>query len=230
MDFLRQLNLVQPEALETPVVVVGCGGIGSFAALALAKMGCRTLTLYDDDKVEEHNLPNQLYRTTDVGRPKAEALVEILRAFTDATPRPVLTRVDGQRLAGIVVAGVDSMRARRTIWQRSVRYRAAVPLFLDGRLGAEVIRLYAIRPADPDDVRFYGTTLYDDAEAEPLGCSAGAIVYTGFAVGSLIANQVKRFAMGEPVRRETLWDLKTLTLVAGEAGSERHAKFGSTVP
>ena len=214
MDFLRQLELVPPEALETPVAVVGCGGIGSFAALALAKMGCRHLTLYDDDKVEEHNLPNQLYRPADVGRPKAEALAEIVRAFTGTAPEAVVARVDGQRLTGLVVAGVDRMRARRAIWQRSVRYRAAVPLFLDGRLGAEVIRLYAIRPADPDDVRFYGATLYDDAEAEPLGCSGAAIVYTGFAVGSLIANQVKRFAMGEPVRREVLWDLMTLTLVA----------------
>ena len=214
MDFLRQLDLVTPEALETPVAVVGCGGIGSFAALALAKMGCRHMTLYDDDKVEEHNLPNQLYRPTDVGRPKAEALVEIVRSFTGTAPDAVVARVDGQRLTGVVVAGVDRMRARRAIWQRSVRYRAAVPLFLDGRLGAEVIRLYAIRPADPDDVRFYSGTLYDDAEAEPLGCSGAAIVYTGFAVGSLIANQVKRFAMGERVRREVLWDLKTLTLVA----------------
>lgn len=214
MDFLRQLDLVVPEALETPVAVVGCGGIGSFAALALAKMGCRHLTLYDDDRVEDHNLPNQLYRPADVGRFKAEALADILRAFTGAAPEAVVARVEGQRLAGLVVAGVDSMRARRTLWQRSVRYRAAVPLFLDGRLGAEVIRLYAIRPADPDDVRFYAGTLYDDAEAEPLGCSGGAIVYTGFAVGSLIANQVKRFAAGEPVRREILWDVKTLTLVA----------------
>ena len=214
MDFLRQFDLVQPEALETPVAVVGCGGIGSFAALALAKMGCRHLTLYDDDRVEDHNLPNQLYRPADVGRPKAEALADIVRSFTGVTPEAVVARVDGQRLTGLVVTGVDSMRARRSVWQRSVRYRAAVPLFLDGRLGAEVIRLYAVRPADPDDVRFYGSTLYDDAEAEPVGCSGAAIVYTGFAVGSLIANQVKRFATGEPVRREVLWDLKTLTVVA----------------
>jgi hypothetical protein len=94
-----------------------------------------------------------------------------------------------------------------------VRYRAAIPLYLDGRLGAEVIRLYAIRPADPDDVRYYGATLYDDAEAEPLGCSSAGIVYTGFAVGGFIANQVKRFAAGEPLHREILCDLKTLTLV-----------------
>ena len=214
MDFLRQLDLVRPEALEAPVAVVGCGGIGSCAALALAKMGCRHLTLYDDDRVEDHNLPNQFYRLADVGRPKAEALAEIVRSFTGVAAEAVVAQVDGQRLTGIVVAGVDSMRARRSIWQRSVRYRAAVPLFLDGRLGAEVIRLYAIRPADPDDVRFYSGTLYDDAEAEPVGCSAAGIIYTGLAVGSLIANQVKRFAAGEPLRREILCDLKTLTLVA----------------
>lgn len=213
MDFLRQLDIVNPEALEMPVAVVGCGGIGSFAALALAKMGCRDLTLYDDDTVEEHNLPNQFYRPADVGRPKVEALAESLRAFTGVSPHPVVARVDGQRLAGIVVAGVDSMRARRALWQRSVRYRAGVQLYLDGRLGAEVIRLYAVRPADPDDIRFYGATLYDDAEAESAGCPAGAVVYTGLAVGCLMANQVKRFAMGQPLRREILCDLQTLTLV-----------------
>src|SRR3989304_1851615 len=100
MDFLRQLELVPPEALETPVAVVGCGGIGSFAALALAKMGCRHLTLYDDDKVEEHNLPNQLYRPADVGRPKAEALAEIVRAFTGTAPEAGGGRGGGRRAGG----------------------------------------------------------------------------------------------------------------------------------
>ena len=79
MELLRQLDLVKPEALETPVHLVGCGGIGSFVALALAKLGCPHLCLYDDDRVEEHNVPNQLFRLSDVGRPKVEALAEVLR-------------------------------------------------------------------------------------------------------------------------------------------------------
>lgn len=214
MDLTRQLDLVKDEALEVPIVVVGCGGIGSFAALALAKMGCRHLILYDDDQVEEHNVPNQLYRLEDIGRDKVAALAEILRAFAGLSPEVRRERVDGQRLTGIVVAGVDSMRARKAIWQKSIRYRASVALYLDARMGAEVSRLYTIRPADPDDVRFYEKTLYEDAEALDPPCTAAAIIYSSFSVAALIGNQVKKFVMGEGPRREILCDLKTLTLTS----------------
>lgn len=214
MEFLRQLDLVRPEALETPVHLIGCGGIGSFAALALAKLGCPHLHLYDDDRVEEHNVPNQLFRVADVGRPKAEALAEILESFAGTRPRTHLRRIEGERLQGIVVSGVDSMAARKTLWQKTVRHRAGIPVFLDGRLGAEVCRLYTIRPADPDDIRCYEQSLYDDSQAVPLSCTAGAIIYTGFAMASLVADQVKKFATGELVAREILFDLKTFTLAA----------------
>jgi molybdopterin/thiamine biosynthesis adenylyltransferase len=213
VEFLRQLDLVRREALETPIHLIGCGGIGSLAALALGKLGCCHLHLYDDDHVEEHNVPNQFFRTSDVGRPKVEALAEILEAFTGTRPQAHPRRVQDERLRGIVVSGVDSMAARMVIWQKAVRHRAGILLYLDGRLGAEVCRLYAIRPADPDDVRAYERSLYDDGQAEVLSCTAGAIIYTGFAMASLIADQVKKFATGETVGREILFDLKTLTLV-----------------
>lgn len=214
MELLRQLDLVKPEALESPIHLVGCGGVGSFTALALGKLGCSDLHLYDDDRVEEHNIPNQLFRMTDVGRPKVEVLAEILETFTGTRARAHLRRLDGERLQGIVISGVDSMAARKTLWVKSVRHRAGIPLYLDGRLGAEVCRLYAIRPADPDDVRCYEGSLYEDSQAVPLPCTAGAIIYTGFAVASLIADQVKKFAAGEFGPREILYDMKTLTLVA----------------
>ncbi|MBI3989238.1 MAG: ThiF family adenylyltransferase [candidate division NC10 bacterium] len=216
MDFRRQLDLVKEEALVTPIAVVGCGGIGTFTALALAKMGCRNLTLYDDDLVEGHNIPNQLYRVEDVGRAKVDALAEILKAFTGLSPDRRRERVDGQRLMGVVIAGIDSMKARKILWQKSIRYRASVPLYLDARMGAEVARLYTIRPADPDDVRFYERTLYDDAEAFEPPCTAASIIYNGFSIAALIASQVKKFLMGEGPRQEILFDLKTLTLTTTE--------------
>jgi sulfur carrier protein ThiS adenylyltransferase len=217
MEFLRQLDLITPSALETPVHVIGCGGIGSFAALALGKLGCTRLHLYDDDRVEEHNLPNQLFRVSDVGHAKAAALAEIVELFTGIRPQAFERRVEVERLQGIVVSGVDSMAARKTIWRRSVRYRAGIPLYLDGRLGAEICRVYAVRPTDPEDIRCYEQSLYTDGQAAALPCTAGAIIYTGFAVASLLADEVKKFATGESVAREILYDLKTLTLIASSA-------------
>jgi len=113
MEFLRQLDLVNPETLDLPIHLIGCGGIGSFAALALSKMGAQRLHLYDPDAIEEHNLPNQLFRLRDVGRPKVEALREILEEFAGAPVEVMSIEVEAQRMTGIVIAAVDTMRARR---------------------------------------------------------------------------------------------------------------------
>jgi hypothetical protein len=80
-------------------------------------------------------------------------------------------------------------------------------------MGAEVCRLYSIVPVDPDHVRFYESTLYSDAEASAETCTRRAIIYNTLTIGSLIANQVKKFARGESLMRELVFDLKTLTLI-----------------
>lgn len=214
MDFSRQTDLVDIEALETPVTLVGCGGIGSFSAMALAKMGCLHLTLYDDDLVEQQNIPNQLYRPSDVGHLKVERLAEIIKSFTGTSVEARPERVHSQRLQGIVVFGVDSMEARRRIWERSIRFKASVAALIDARMGAEVSRIYTVRPVDPDHIRYYERTLYSDDEALQLPCTAQAIVYNGFGIASLVAGQVKRVAMGEAWQREIIFDQRTLTFLA----------------
>lgn len=213
MNYLRQLDLVAPEQLGTPIHIVGCGGIGSAAALALAKMGCARLLLYDDDHVDEHNLPSQFYRRRDLGRAKVDALKDVLEELAPAEVTAVAERVEAQALSGVVLCAVDSMAARQRIWAGTARFRSRVPFFVDGRMGAEVARLYAVTPTDPDHVRFYEGTLYADADAEPDSCTARAIVYNTLAIGALIGNQVKRWARAEPVPREIVFDLKTFTLI-----------------
>ena len=73
--YVRQSDIINPEVLGTPVHIIGAGAIGSCAALALAKIGFKDFTVYDFDSVELHNLPNQMYRAKDIGKPKVEALV-----------------------------------------------------------------------------------------------------------------------------------------------------------
>jgi molybdopterin/thiamine biosynthesis adenylyltransferase len=215
IDYWRQADLIPPEALATPVTVIGAGGIGSPVALALAKMGCRSLTLYDPDVVEPHNLPNQFYRLRDVGRPKVEALAELLGEFAASDVRAVPETVAGQPLQGMVISGVDSMESRKRIWQESVRFRAAVPLYIDARMGAQVCRVLTVRPVDPDDVRWYEATLYPDEEANEEPCTARAIIYTALGLASLVANQVKRHALGEDYERDLLVDFATMSVLRG---------------
>ena len=149
MDYFRQMDLVDQEALDIPMVVIGCGGIGSLTTLALAKMGCHNLTVYDDDTIEPHNLPNQVYRMEDTGKKKVDAIGDILHSYTGAriTVRP--ERIAGQKLRGVVISGVDTMADRVRIWLDSVKLNPAVPLYIDARMGGEVTRIYSVRPVDP---------------------------------------------------------------------------------
>jgi adenylyltransferase/sulfurtransferase len=61
--------------------VIGAGGLGCSALLALSAAGVDELLVVDHDTVAAHNLQRQvLYTTADVGRPKVEAAAHRLRA------------------------------------------------------------------------------------------------------------------------------------------------------
>lgn len=63
------------------VLIVGVGGLGSPVALHLASAGIGTLGLIDFDTVDLSNLHRQIiYRTPDIGRPKAAVAAARLRA------------------------------------------------------------------------------------------------------------------------------------------------------
>lgn len=63
---------------NTRVAVAGLGGLGSNIAVMLARSGVGELLLVDFDTVDVTNLNRQMYLIPQLGKPKAEALPEIL--------------------------------------------------------------------------------------------------------------------------------------------------------
>jgi sulfur carrier protein ThiS adenylyltransferase len=66
------------------VGIAGCGGLGSNAAVSLARAGVGSLILADVDSVEESNLNRQYFFLDDLGKPKVEALAARLRQINPA--------------------------------------------------------------------------------------------------------------------------------------------------
>lgn len=72
----------QRKLLDSKVLVIGAGGLGSPVAMYLAAAGVGKMGVLDFDTVDESNLQRQILHTTpDVGRPKVESALEHLKAL-----------------------------------------------------------------------------------------------------------------------------------------------------
>jgi molybdopterin/thiamine biosynthesis adenylyltransferase len=110
----------QLKLMESKVLVIGAGGLGSPAAMYLAAAGVGTLGLVDFDRVDLSNLQRQLlHDTDDVGRPKVESGAERLRSLNpnvDLVPHDVaLTSENAFEILepyDVIVDGSDNFPVR----------------------------------------------------------------------------------------------------------------------
>ena len=96
-----------PEEMRTKlrnarVAVAGLGGLGSNIAVMLARSGVGELLLVDFDTVDVTNLNLQMYLIPQLGKPKAEALPEILYQINPyLTYRSVCIKVTPDNVKGL---------------------------------------------------------------------------------------------------------------------------------
>ena len=83
---------IQAALKNGKIAVAGLGGLGSNAAVMLARIGVGNLLLVDFDKVEASNLNRQHYNITHLGMLKAHALkaqLDLINPFIKAHPLTV---------------------------------------------------------------------------------------------------------------------------------------------
>ena len=122
--FTRQQDILPPEKLaKLSITVIGCGAVGSFTVLTLAKMGITDITVYDGDTVEEHNLPNQWFKVDHRGMNKTDALWDTIHDFTGVELKANAYHYERETLRGIVICCVDTMDTRLKIWRGVKKYQ-----------------------------------------------------------------------------------------------------------
>jgi len=213
--FHRQLTILPPDKAKQTITLIGAGGIGSVTGLCLAKVGFENLVIYDDDIVEEHNLPSQFFTPGQVGNSKVVAISQTIQQFTNikiaCMDQRFATNETEKGFSPIMISAVDSMAARKDIWQ-DMKTRFDVELYIDARMSAEKMRIYAFNPADPEQQKFYEEQLYDDDEANPEECTAKAIAYNTFVIAGIVTSLVKKHVMQQSYPREFIFDLQTYGL------------------
>jgi len=110
----------QQKLLDSKVLIVGAGGLGSPAALYLAAAGVGTIGIIDDDKVDLTNLQRQIiHSTNDVGTEKIESAQAAIHAMNpDVTVTTYRMRARADNIAEVirgydfVIDGTDNFPAK----------------------------------------------------------------------------------------------------------------------
>jgi len=191
VNLTRQLDLIPLEVLGEKITIIGAGAIGSFTALALAKMGFGDITIIDFDKIEEENMNSQFYRYSDIGTKKVTALQKLVADFTKTEIAARDERYERGTFPGIVISAVDSMEVRKRIWMNHKNQAPFTKAIIDPRMGAETALLYVMSPMDERDIESYEKTLYTDDSAVQERCTAKATIYTANMLSGLVAKAVK---------------------------------------
>ncbi len=197
-----------------PIHIVGAGGIGSFTALALAKMGLTHITVYDNDAVDEHNQPNQLFGPGDIGAQKVAALRTIVGDLTDTDLVDVPVQVTGLgdliNPNGIMIAAVDNMAARKVIYEAATK-APGIRFLVDGRLGGETVKVFCCEPRG--DCKDYEATLHDAALGATLPCTRQVVIDVAFFMAALVTRAVRRYLVQDQYEFETVLDVANADFV-----------------
>lgn len=167
MNLSKSYEFFKPEMLEGRVHIIGCGSVGSTVAENLSRFGVKDIVLYDFDKVEAHNIVNQMFTQEDIGKLKTEAVASYIRKINpDVSLKLVNEGWQGQRLAGYVFLCCDGIELRRKIVEASKDNKYVKAMF-DFRTRLTDAQHYAADWSDAVSVEnFYKSMNFSHEEAQ----------------------------------------------------------------
>lgn len=202
--------------IDARLLLIGAGGLGSPAAIVLARTGVRAMTIVDDDIVSEENLHRQtLYTNEHVGLRKAEVAADTLARAASREGHSLETAARIQRFTPRNAA--DLVDSHDIIVEGSDNFGTKF-------LAADAARLGGKRIVQAGAVRWNGWALATSPTSACLRCvfediprdrvetcaEAGVVGPVVGVLGALQAAMVLRLALGETVGGE-LWHYEGLT-------------------
>jgi sulfur-carrier protein adenylyltransferase/sulfurtransferase len=176
----------QIELLESKVLLLGAGGLGSPVALYLAAAGVGRLGIVDDDVVDVSNLQRQVIHTgSRVGEPKVDSAEQAIRELNpDVEVVKWNVRLDASNIMEIIegydviVDGVDNFPTRYLLNDATVRL--GIPVVSASILGFDG-QLAVFQPYEGPCYR----CLYPTPPPAELAPSCGANGVLGVLPGTL---------------------------------------------
>jgi len=209
----------QLKLLDSRVLLIGAGGLGSPASLYLAAAGVGTLGIVDADVVDETNLQRQIvHSTARLGEPKVRSAAETIEALNPDVQvvqfEERLTSENADRIIGagwdVIVDGADNFPTRYLVNDASVWHNVPV---VHGSIYRFEGQVTVFKPNDGPCYR----CLFPQPpppELAPSCAEGGVLGVLPGVIGSLQANETLKLALGigNPlIGRLLLFDALTAT-------------------
>ena len=194
IDFWRQAGFFNNLSFNYKIHVIGVGATGSHIVDSLANAGVTDLEIYDFDKVEEHNIPNQIYFLKDVGKQKVNALREYVKAKTGAEINIHNEKVSSITMdkPGMLILCTDSMASQKEILLSTGTQPNCLRV-IETRMGLEHGRVYSLDANSKIELRKWLSSWYPDEDAEESPCNLRSINTTAKYLAAIASHQVLSF-------------------------------------
>lgn len=214
MDLSKSYEFFQPEKYDGRIHIIGCGSVGSTLAENLARCGVTKMTLWDFDTVESHNIVNQMFSQQHIGKPKVEALADILADINPYIKDELELQPkgwQGKLLSGYIFLCVDSIELRRQFVEKHMDSPYVKAVF-DFRTLLESAQHYA---ADWSDLKMKETLLnsmqfsHEEAAEETPVSACGitlGVATTVRLVCALGVNNFINFVKGKGIKKFVMID------------------------
>lgn len=192
IDTSRHILHFNPELFNGRVDIIGAGAVGSKIGMEMAKLGIKDIHVWDGDIVESHNIANQAFYLDDIGKPKVTALAEHIERATGSVITCHNEYIEEPKELGkVVFMCVDTMKARKDIFDMSLKNNFVTEQVIEVRMGEEELRVYGFNPCSRSDIIAWVNTLVDDEQTVESACSAKTTV--GATASMTAAFGVTRF-------------------------------------
>lgn len=198
----RFTQIVPQTTRNFHVLIAGAGMVGSWTALALARM-VGQVDIWDFDVVAEENVGVQAYTASNVGMNKATALMLDNGhglPLTGHSGRFDPYDVKDGPPADIVISAVDSMEGRSVAAMFAKAIGASY--FIDTRVLGEIA---CIHPVLLGDIQDYIDTLPIGDELVSAACGAKGTAFAGMWVASQVCAIVNNIGRGLPLPPKIVW-------------------------
>jgi len=182
-----------------PILIVGVGGIGTYLSLALARMQPKALILYDMDEVDVNNTGTQLFHIGQVELPKVTAMKDTIKRFGGS--RAAVMTTNGEyngEFSKIMFSAVDNMSTRKQMFN-TWKQRDQRELFIDGRIAAETLWVYAVEKGQEEAYEKY---LLSDNELPDASCTMKATTHIGMLCAGFMVAQFTNYLTNRKLQED----------------------------